>query len=276
MRSVFGGVQDIPLCVPAASHTRSAAREATPSTSVSEEDDVIVRARTATDSRDLVPHVSAYKKKGRFRMPTIISKDYPTVVHIGGIWCEVWCKFCGTNASESSRQFLTGISGLQIHVRTRHAHDGQDTSTWSVLMTCGRRALSEEDVDRIREGKEPKVAIHEKYEQHTGDERVPMTRNGDGPSAALDKTDDGGTTGTAINGRMGGAARAAKSTGMLSSGLGARKRSLVEVDDVETDGRTEGIVLSDRRRGPARKKLYVAHGHFDLCDDGDDEEYKPG
>ncbi|KAK5119667.1 hypothetical protein LTR85_007496 [Meristemomyces frigidus] len=167
---------------------------------------------------------------GKRGAPDMICEAFSIVVLLNGSWCEIWCKDCGANASPFSGTFFTGISGLNQHVIRTHKNHYRSISVKDIMATCARRALSDEDVALIRQGKEPKVEIKKNF-------LVPAPVEED--ASPLDELDVTGLIG-------GGADRdiAAGDGGLTESNAEESKKTLngIEVidladsDDDEADG----------------------------------------
>ncbi|KAK5133823.1 hypothetical protein LTR08_007253 [Meristemomyces frigidus] len=105
----------------------------------------------------LTPTASAGKRSRN--VPAILSAAYPSIVLLDDQWTEIWCEKCGANAKKRvTGDFFNGMAGLQMHMYKLHKGPGTVTLE-SVVATCKRRVVEDEDVDRIRAGRAPVVKI---------------------------------------------------------------------------------------------------------------------
>lgn len=93
-----------------------------------------------------------------------LDEEFPTIVKLNGVWYEIWCKFCGTNTNLQDGKYLDGLPGLLAHVtqcqkakQQAGAKKNYKQKDW--VEFCGLRTLSEEDVNLMRDKKEPHVRI---------------------------------------------------------------------------------------------------------------------
>lgn len=97
--------------------------------------------------------------------PDKLSEAYPSVVVVERKWVEIWCNLCGANATLSRpRHFFDGFLGVLYHMTNSHREKSVHYRLEDVMETCGRRALSSEDVKRIRRGQKPKVDITMRFQ----------------------------------------------------------------------------------------------------------------
>ena len=119
-----------------------------------------------------LPHVadvdmssSNISQENRPKQEEVLSSQYPSVIFLDDHWTEITCGDCGANTNPHTGAFFLGVRGLHTHAVATHK-DKRSTITRTVAATlghCGRRILSQNDVERLRAGKNPKVAIVRKY-----------------------------------------------------------------------------------------------------------------
>ena len=100
------------------------------------------------------------------RYDKLDAKRYPNVIFLDDAWTEIWCSGCGSNVrsqrDNSDASFFQGMQGTAAHMIQacdRYKRDSRDPSFKEASRNCGKRVLSEEDVQLIKSGKEPKHPI---------------------------------------------------------------------------------------------------------------------
>ncbi|KAK4548202.1 hypothetical protein LTR36_010071 [Oleoguttula mirabilis] len=225
---------------------------------------------------------------GRQGSPSMLSAAYPVVVGLGRTWYEIWCVTCKANASVHKGSFFSGVGGLQRHMIRSHIKDGRKLSVKDVMATCGRRALSVEDVNLIMRGRDPKIKIELTFEEGPEIEDASMLNDpdewmlNDGEEDGAAYSDNGqgdkeplranNTMDSGSFGQASGALKAADATETSSGSMlaGMMRKRLSEAGD-ETSGLAGRSSRLCKRPRMSTDEASAASG---FGDDEDDEEYK--
>ncbi|KAF2207672.1 hypothetical protein CERZMDRAFT_102159 [Cercospora zeae-maydis SCOH1-5] len=99
---------------------------------------------------------SGIPQSNHSRGPTVdlerIHDKFPTVIRLDGVWVEVSCAVCGAN--ESKWGVFKSLVSFRTHHTSRHP-----LVHFTGLGFCTRRVVSDTDVQKMKEGREPEVPI---------------------------------------------------------------------------------------------------------------------
>lgn len=94
-----------------------------------------------------------------------LTAHFSMIVKVAGLWYEIWCPYCGVNATKYKVHFLRGASGLTRHMRAKHlsnmpekAQYAKDWTNDDTLKICGKELMHVEELEELCEGiKIPKL-----------------------------------------------------------------------------------------------------------------------
>lgn len=101
-----------------------------------------------------------------------ITAHYSMIIKIAGVWWEIWCPFCGINATKGYRiHHLRAAAGLGVHMKAKHGEELPPPANgkWSdedTLMLAGKEKMFKEDMEELISGEVVPRLVHKPVEKY--------------------------------------------------------------------------------------------------------------